>query len=182
MEKLEHQFAVDETYVEIQLNRDLGPGNVELNSEAIAVNGDYVFSENQLSYFLSVATAIDVRAGVRYEDWNGSKQSSIVLGLVGATQAGVEYQAAVFWSGDLGTEVRVEGLRRFELQPGVFVEPNLEYREYSRQADALTAEIRLIYAPTDKLELYAGLAWTRNDVSGPDERQSTGLVGLSYRP
>lgn len=181
MEKLEHNFDMGTSVLEIETSWLRGDRGLSFKTESEYDHGMYAYSENQLYYSASLANDVVARAGLRHEDWRTGSNSSLVIGLQLVTVLDLEVDMALFCDSDGAVEGRFEFGRDFRLAPRFIMQPKLELRSDSRDAESVTVELRAIYEASSRMSVYAGAAWGRVDVPGQDESSATALVGLTYR-
>lgn len=179
IEKLEHLFEDSISVFEIEgtygQDDSFFAMKVETEHEAVA----YDASELQLYYSRSIGSSVSGIVGARYEHTDEEDKRSAMVGITAEVVLGVEVLMLAFFGGT-HTEGRLEFERPITISPKVELVPKFEARSYSNDAETVAAEMRLVFATTDRLSTYVGASWSRIVGTSSDENGLTALVGLSY--
>lgn len=179
IEKLEHLFEDSINVFEIEgtYGRDdsFVAMKVETEHEAVA----YDASEMQLYYSRSIGSSVSGILGARYVHTDEDDDSSAMVGITAEAFLGIEVLMLAFLGGTY-TEGRFELERPMTISPRTELVPKFEARSYSNDAETIAAEMRLVFATTDRLSTYVGASWSRVVGTSSDENGLTALAGLSY--
>ena len=160
LQKLEHAFRYEASVVEFQATYGNDGGFTAIKSEIGFTAGNYDFSKTQFYFSRPMGNRMSSIVGLQHLDLDVDNTTSLMFGTTASLAFDVDVLALVFIDKDF-MEGRLELARTFELSPRVDVEPNIDLRSYSNDAESVALELRLGYAATDRLKTYLDVFWFR---------------------
>lgn len=178
-DRIEYQADVERTVWDLQ--GWYGGDTHKLRWKFEGSDGTETENELQLLYSRAIAPFFDAQFGVRVTDGPGGTDSALLAGIQGLAPYNIEVDiaASVDTDGDFELHGELEHDVRFSQR--VVLQPRLELRAASADADQVAFELRLRYEFSRRMAPYVGVSWQRHfDDAMPDDTSTVFVAGLRF--
>lgn len=144
-------------------------------------NGDDTEHEVQLLYGRAVSPYFDAQFGIRVADEPTGTDSALVVGVQGLAPYNIEVDVAAIVDSDGDVELQGEFEHDIRFTERVVLQPRLELRAASADAEHAALELRLRYELSRRVAPYIGMSWQRQfDESVADDTSTAFIAGLKF--
>ena len=196
-DRLEHQSGDDVTLWDLQGWYGGDYRKLWWKLEGEAEGGSAEETELQLLYSRAYTAYFDWQVGVRFDDFDGGNDTSLVVGIQGLAPYRFEIDAAAFVTEDGDVLLRGEFERdilltqRWVLQPRAEIKVSLQditERDIGSGLSSTALGLRLRYEIRRKFAPYVGVSWQKShgstadllDAAGDDTSSMSVLAGVRF--